>query len=706
MEASQINSDGFSMVQNTDSRRTANYKPNIWKHDFLLTLSSSFHEDKYRREVERLKEEVQDLFSETVDLRAKLELVDSIRKLGIGSYFGDEVKIALDTVMASFDLNMGGNLYITALSFRLLRLHGYDVSQGSCSVEGSGSQIHQQDSSMFLLMLISPVIFLLKATEAIKPPPSVMGGGEIRKATTFPPQARGGSGEEAVAFGKVLCIQFEDSISSGLHPLRQLHFISSNSTADLTDEGFEKDLRRMKLFKAKRDMGRKNCPRKYRGQIFMFLGTIFVVSEGVIFCSGGISMKTKSLDIASILELLEASHLAKEGESVLEDAKIFSTRILKSMEYSKLSKHVLHSLELPSHWRSEWFDVAWQIDNYQQEKNISTCLIDLAKVNFNIVQATLQKDLKDISRWWRNLDLIENMNFSRDRLVECFICTVGLGFEPKHSSLRKWLTKVVLMIIVIDDVYDVYGALEELQIFTNAVQRWEIGGEVKKLPECMQICLEALYKITNEMALEIHTQKGLDYVPTQFHLKKAWGDFCESLLIEAKWFNKGHTPSLKEYLNNGRISSSGSLLSVHSFFCIMDRVTQETMDFLGRNQDLIHNISLIIRLCNDLGTSVEEQERGDASSSILCYMKDMNVSEEAARKHIKGIVNNLWKKINGKCFTNISTDDQMQLFLNISTNMARVAHNLYQNGDGFGAQGHENKKQILSLLVHPMNLDH
>ncbi|XP_065879541.1 alpha-farnesene synthase-like [Euphorbia lathyris] len=308
--------------------------------------------------------------------------------------------------------------------------------------------------------------------------------------------------------------------------------------------------------------------------------------------------------------------------------------------------------------------------------------------------------------WWRNLDLIENMNFSRDRLLESFMCTVGLGFEPKYSNFRKWLTKLILMIIVIDDLYDIYGSWEELRIFTNAVQRWEIGGEVEHLPECMQICLEALYNMTNEMTLEIHAQKGLDYVPTQFHLKKVWGDFCESLLIEAKWFNKGHIPSLEEYLKNGWISSSGSLLSVHSFFCIMDRVTQETMDFLGRNQDLIHNISLIIRLCNDLGTSVAEQERGDAASSIICYMKDMNVSEEAAKTHIKGMINHLWKKINGKCFTNISTNDQMQLFLNISTNMARVAHNLYQNGDGFGGQGHEIKKQILSLLVHPLNLDH
>lgn len=68
--------------------------------------------------------------------------------------------------------------------------------------------------------------------------------------------------------------------------------------------------------------------------------------------------------------------------------------------------------------------------------------------------------------------MIENLNFSRDRLVESYMCAVGLAYEPKHSCFRKWLTKVVIFILVIDDIYDIYGSLEELQQFTNAVERF------------------------------------------------------------------------------------------------------------------------------------------------------------------------------------------------------------------------------------------
>lgn len=82
-----------------------------------------------------------------------------------------------------------------------------------------------------------------------------------------------------------------------------------------------------------------------------------------------------------------------------------------------------------------------------------------------------------------------------------------------------------------------------------------------------------------------------------------WADFCKALLVEAKWHKRGYTPSLQEYLSNAWISSSGPLLSVHSFFGIMNEVTEETADFLKLNQDLVYYSSLIIRLCNDLGTS-------------------------------------------------------------------------------------------------------
>lgn len=64
------------------------------------------------------------------------------------------------------------------------------------------------------------------------------------------------------------------------------------------------------------------------------------------------------------------------------------------------------------------------------------------------------------------------MSFARDRLMENFFWTVGVGFEPEFGYFRRMITKINALITTIDDVYDVYGTLDELQLFTNAVERY------------------------------------------------------------------------------------------------------------------------------------------------------------------------------------------------------------------------------------------
>ncbi|KAK7312117.1 hypothetical protein VNO77_35722 [Canavalia gladiata] len=125
----------------------------------------------------------------------------------------------------------------------------------------------------------------------------------------------------------------------------------------------------------------------------------------------------------------------------------------------------------------------------------------------------------------------------------------------------------------------------------------------------------------------------------------------------------------------------------------------EIEHFLHTFEDLVYNVSLVIRLCNDLGTTVAERERGDDASSILCYMNEKFVSEETARKHMQDIINKAWKKINGHCMTRVTS---MEPFLTQALNAARVAHTLYQYGDGFGIQDRDTRKHILSIFVEPL----
>lgn len=64
------------------------------------------------------------------------------------------------------------------------------------------------------------------------------------------------------------------------------------------------------------------------------------------------------------------------------------------------------------------------------------------------------------------------MKFSRDRLVENALWNAGVLFEPQYGYLRKTVTKLFMLMSLVDDIYDTYGALDDLYLLTKAFKRF------------------------------------------------------------------------------------------------------------------------------------------------------------------------------------------------------------------------------------------
>lgn len=75
----------------------------------------------------------------------------------------------------------------------------------------------------------------------------------------------------------------------------------------------------------------------------------------------------------------------------------------------------------------------------------------------------------------------EQLPFARERVVEIYVWALGVYYEPKYSSARTLLVKVITFISVLDDRYDVYATLDELQLFTNAIERFSSSYPCFKL---------------------------------------------------------------------------------------------------------------------------------------------------------------------------------------------------------------------------------
>ncbi|KAA8526462.1 hypothetical protein F0562_008335 [Nyssa sinensis] len=404
-----------------------------------------------------------------------------------------------------------------------------------------------------------------------------------------------------------------------------------------------------------------------------------------------------SEDVKGMLSLYEASYLAFEGENILDEAKVFTSMHLKEKVDSSMAEQVSHAMELPLHHRVQRLEARWYIEAYGKRKDANRLLLELSKLDFNMVQSTLQRDLQDMSRWWRDVGLANKLSFSRDRLVESFFWAVGMVFEPRFGKCRKGLTKVFALVTTIDDVYDVYGSLDELQLFTEAVDRWDINA-VKHLPDYMKLCFLALYNTVNNMAYDTLKEQEKFVIP---YLAKAWADLCKAFLQEANWNSSRSIPTLEDYLDNARISVSGVLQLVHAYFLASENVEKEALKCLENYHDLLHWPSVIFRLCNDLSTSSAELERGETANAISCYMHETGQSEELAREHISNMIDETWKKINKEV---ASASPFEKSFINIAINLARISRCTYQYGDGHGAPDVRAKNRVQSVIVNPISL--
>ena len=73
------------------------------------------------------------MLSNVVDPLEKLELIDTLQRLGVSYHFEEEIKKTLKKISTDHSCVAWkkDNLYATALEFRMLRQHGSHVNQGT-----------------------------------------------------------------------------------------------------------------------------------------------------------------------------------------------------------------------------------------------------------------------------------------------------------------------------------------------------------------------------------------------------------------------------------------------------------------------------------------------------------------------------------------------------------------------------------------------
>ncbi|XP_004299152.1 PREDICTED: (-)-germacrene D synthase-like [Fragaria vesca subsp. vesca] len=413
-------------------------------------------------------------------------------------------------------------------------------------------------------------------------------------------------------------------------------------------------------------------------------------------------------DVPGLLSLYETAHLRKHGEDFLDRAVSFTTTHLESAVAAPgrlsppLSNQVAHALYQPLWKGNPRIEARHYLSSYQELNSgphFSQSLLTFAKLDFNFFQRIHQKELSEITRWWKELDFVNKLPFARDRIVECYFWSLGVCFEPKYRLPRETLCKILGLLTMIDDTFDTYGKLDELELFTEAIQRWDLSA-MDSLPDYMKIIYEAVLNAYTEIEAEL-AKEGNSYRIA--YLVEGTQCLVRAYMKEAKWYHLKCTPkTYDEYMRVGLITSGMFLVEAAVIVPLAGEIsTRDSLESLFRdpNNKIVYASNILGRLLNDIRSHKHAQKRGNDFSAIQCYMKEHYVTEEEALIELNKQVNDAWKDVNEVLLQPPTTVPRPILLLCL--NLLRVTDVIYKNDDGYTNGGVVLKDYITSLLVEP-----
>ncbi|KAG8386209.1 hypothetical protein BUALT_Bualt03G0125200 [Buddleja alternifolia] len=351
---------------------------------------------------------------------------------------------------------------------------------------------------------------------------------------------------------------------------------------------------------------------------------------------------------------------------------------------------------------------------YQDDDSPNEILLKFAKLDFNYVQKIHQQELIDVTRWWKALNFKNKLPFARDRLVEDFFWAVSDYFEPQYHFSRIFLTKAIAMITVVDDIYDRYGSMDDLHLFTDAAERWDYNC-LDNLPAYMRHCYKALLDFYAEIE-DKNVKVGISY-PVQY-AKEEMKKMIKGYYEEAKWYYNDYIPTTEEYMKVSFVTGGPLITTTASLAGMGNLVSKEDFDWVIRDSLMIQAGVKFGRLMNDMaGHGRPGKSRLNAASglrwteklwlkaaafgaSMECYMNENGASKEEVFAEFEKQLEKSWKDMNQECLQ--PTAVPMAILMRI-LNFARLMDLTYGHGDdAYGNPKSETKGYIQYLFVEPV----
>ncbi|KAI9081569.1 hypothetical protein K1719_036455 [Acacia pycnantha] len=408
--------------------------------------------------------------------------------------------------------------------------------------------------------------------------------------------------------------------------------------------------------------------------------------------------ETLTLDVEGMITLHETCYLSIHGEDILDQALTFTTNHLRSITIESnpfLAAKLNNVLKQCPYRGTPRLEARKYISIYHLHPSCIEVLLTLAKLDFNALQKLHQKEIGNICKWWNSLDVPRNLPYVRDRIVEYYFWGLAAYFEPQYSQGRSIMPKLISFLTFFDDTYDVYGTIDELERFTSAIERWDISC-LDDLPGYMKLIYKELLKFYDEIDEDMRKEGrsyNIDYI-----IKDLKG-IVQGYMTEARWFHRNYIPTTEEYFNISMITTCHTSMSMSSFICMGNIVTEDIFKWAQNQPKIIKAASVIARFSNDIVSREFELKIENETSIVECYMRDHGVSRQEAVDELRKIIKSAWKDMNEECLR--PTQVPMPYLIRV-LNLARFMEVLYKEDDSITHSGATMKENLTLLFVDPV----
>ncbi|XP_024625748.2 (-)-germacrene D synthase [Medicago truncatula] len=146
-------------------------------------------------------------------------------------------------------------------------------------------------------------------------------------------------------------------------------------------------------------------------------------------------------------------------------------------------------------------------------------------------------------------------------------------------------------------------------------------------------------------------------------------------------------------------SGAYPLLILTSYIGMGDITTKEIFSWVSNEPRIVNAAATLCRLMDEIVSSEFEQKRGHVCSLLDCYMKQFDMSREAAIQECKNCMTIVWKDINEECLR--PTKVPMPFMICV-LNLSRFMDVIYKNKDNYTDSNGLMKTFIKEVLVDPV----